>query len=231
MLEIRNLSYIPDGKNVLRSVNFSFEEKQIYVITGQNGSGKSSLVKIIAGFCPQSRGSVLYKGDPVDDWNITERAESFVACSFQNPVLFKGVSVAELLDVALKNGRSHMNKAELLHHVGLSPLEYMDRQIDETLSGGELKRIEIASVLARGMSLVILDEPEAGIDLWSFNRLTETIRKLNRDQSTTFILISHQEKLMSIADQIVCMKDGAIESVQSGSGFLKQLEKENAHVR
>lgn len=124
-----------------------------------------------------------------------------------------------------------MNKAELLYHVGLSPMEYMDRNIDETLSGGELKRIEIASVLARNMPLVILDEPEAGIDLWSFKRLTETVRLLAREQGTTFLIISHQEKLMSIADEIVCMNDGAVASVEYGDDFLIHLGGENAHLR
>lgn len=231
MLELRNLSYKPDGITVLKPINLTLEENRIYILTGPNGSGKSSLAKIIAGFCNQSGGSVLYKGRSVDDWNITERADSFAACSFQNPVLFKGISVAQLLDVALENGRSSMNKAELLYHVGLSPMEYMDRNIDETLSGGELKRIEIASVLARNMPLVILDEPEAGIDLWSFKRLTETVRLLAREQGTTFLIISHQEKLMSIADEIVCMNDGAVASVEYGDDFLIHLGGENAHLR
>ena len=231
MLELKDLSYRPDGKNVLSSVSASFQEDRIYVLTGQNGSGKSSLIRIIAGFNKQSSGSVLYKGEPVDEWSVTERSESFVACSFQNPALFKGVSVAELLDVSLRNGRSSMNKAELLYHVGLDPMAYMNRAIDETLSGGELKRIEIATVLARNTPLIILDEPEAGIDLWSFNRLTETIEKLKREHGTTFIIISHQEKLMSLADEIVCMKAGSVDCVQKGSDFLEGLKEEAKRVQ
>lgn len=231
MIELRNLHYKPNGKTVLGSVSLTLDKGKIYVLTGQNGSGKSSLARIIAGFCGLNSGSVRYEGTPVDTWDITKRAASFVACSFQNPVLFKGVSVSQLLDVALKNGRSRMNKSELLYHVGLDPLKYMNRDIDGTLSGGELKRIEIASVLARNMPLVILDEPEAGIDLWSFTRLTETIEKLNRDENTTFILISHQEKLMSLADQIICMKSGRVDRVESGPDFFKRLEGEKNDVR
>lgn len=231
MLEVRGLGFKPEGKAVLKSVSLTFDENRIYIITGQNGSGKSSLVRAIAGFFRQSSGSILYDGNPVDDLDVSGRANSFVACSFQNPVLFKGVSVAELLDVALANGRSTMNKAELLYHVGLDPMEYMKRQIDERLSGGELKRIEIASVLGRGMPLTILDEPEAGIDLWSFNRLTETIGKLNRENGMTFILISHQENLMQIADSIICMKSGSVDSIDDGQQFLKKLEGGHADVR
>lgn len=231
MLELKNLSYKPEGKPVLNGIDFRFKENRTYVLTGQNGSGKSSMIRIIAGFNRQTGGSVLYRDNPVDNWTVTRRAESFMACSFQIPVLFKGVTVEELLDISLKNGNSPMNKSELLYRVGLDPLAYMGRSMDETLSGGELKRIEIASVLARNTPLIILDEPEAGIDLWSFKRLTETIEKMKREQGTTFILISHQERLMSIADEIICMKDGGIERVQSGQDFLNSLKELESHVR
>lgn len=208
MLELTNISCIRDNKIILSNISVSFKGNKIYAVTGPNGSGKSSMAKIIAGIYSQDSGSVSVNGESIDALTITERARKYIAYSFQAPPLFRGITVSEILDISLKNSSCTMNKSELLFCAGLNALEYMDRYIDGNLSGGELKRIEIATVLARNTPYIILDEPEAGIDLWSFKRMTESFKKLQKENKTTFIIISHQEKILSIADEILFIKNG-----------------------
>ena len=223
MLELANISYRANGRTILNNISFVFEDDRIYAITGHNGSGKSTLANVISGICTQSTGAVLVDGVCIDDMDVTARAQKSVAVSFQRPATFKGITVHQLLDLALRNGRCTMNKAALLHSVGLSALDYIDRVVDETLSGGELKRIEIATVLARGAHTVVLDEPEAGIDLWSFNQLVETFEQLRKKRGTTFIIISHQERLLAMADEVLCMSGGTLGPL--GGGVLPREER------
>lgn len=224
MLELKNISYRTDNKTILKNINMKFETDKIYAITGQNGSGKSSIAKVIAGIYKQNLGTILIDDKSIDSLEITERAEAYIAYSFQNPALFKGITVGELLDISMNNNRNKLNKAELLHHVGLSAVDYLDRTIDSTLSGGELKRVEIASVLARNARITIFDEPEAGIDLWSFKQLIETFNKMHNEYKTTFIIISHQERLLSMADEIIFMKNGEVRTTYDKNSFVKHLE-------
>lgn len=226
MLELKNISYKVEDKSILKNVSLSFESDKIYAITGPNGSGKSSVAKIIAGIYKQSFGTIEIDGMGIDSLDITTRARHYIAYSFQNPALFKGISVSELLDISMENSRNELNKAELLYCVGLPALDYLDRTIDETLSGGELKRIEIASVLARNARIVILDEPEAGIDLWSFKQLIKTFNKMQSKYKTTFLIISHQEKLLSIADHVIFLKEGTVQTVYGKRSFLTDLNGE-----
>ncbi len=219
MLELSNISYRAEGRTILNKISFVFEEGRIYAITGHNGSGKSSLANVISGICVQSTGTVSVDGVCIDEMDITTRAQTCISVSFQSPAMFKGISVRQLLDLALRDGRCTMNKAELLHSVGLPVLDYIDRTVDETLSGGELKRIEIATVLARGARVVVLDEPEAGIDLWSFNQLVETFTRLRKESHATFIIISHQERLLGMADEVLFMSGGTLAPL-SGDALL-----------
>lgn len=226
MLELDNICWQADGKRIINNISINFEKNKMYAITGPNGSGKSSLVKIIAGIHRQSSGNIYLEGNCIDSLNITERAEEHITYSFQSPVLFRGVTVSELLDIAMKNSRNPYNKVELLSFVGLDAMAYLNRSIDGTLSGGELKRIEIATVLARNAKVLILDEPEAGIDLWSFKRFIETINNVHEHFETTLIMISHQERLLAMTDYVIHMKNGGIERVYNQESFTRHMNGE-----
>ena len=213
MLKIDKVSY----RNILKGVSFGVLENELIVITGPNGSGKSTLAKCIMGINKISDGKILFDGKDISEESITERAKLGVAFAFQQPVKIKGVTAKDLLTSA---GTSEPEK--YLEMVGLAPEEYLNRELSGTLSGGELKRIEIASVLARDSGLMIFDEPEAGIDLWSFDNLVGVFRKLKKNHSV--VIISHQERIIKLADKVLVMEKGKISRECTANEFLKGVK-------
>lgn len=210
MLEIRNLTWaLPDGTAIINDISFATKGK-LTVITGPNGGGKTSLAKLISGVEQPTSGSILLDGEDITALDLTERAKKGVAYAFQQPVRFKGLAVRDLIELA---AGGEMNEAELcglLGKVGLCAEEYIDREMNTSLSGGEAKRIEIATVLARRAKLSVFDEPEAGIDLWSFSRLVKTFEEIREKSEGELVVISHQERILSIADEIVVVANGKI---------------------
>ena len=216
MLEIKNVSFSVsenDGeKEILRDVSLTVPARKLLVITGPNGGGKSTLAKLIAGIERPTAGSIFFDGEDITDLNITERARAGIAFAFQHPVRFKGIRVLDLLRLATGKNASVAEACEMLSQVGLCAKEYINREVNDSLSGGELKRIEIATVIARGAKLSVFDEPEAGIDLWSFQNLIKVFRKMRSEISdSSIIIISHQERILKIADEIVVLKDGRVD--------------------
>ena len=216
MIEIKDLSYgINDDateKEILKNVNLTLEDGKIYVITGPNGSGKSTLVKLIMGIIKPCAGRIIFDGKDITDLKINERANLGISYAFQQPVTFKGLKVRDLLDVASGKKNDFGQICDLLSTVGLCAKDYVNRPLDNKLSGGELKRIELAMMLCRKSKVNIFDEPEAGIDLWSFEQLTNIFRSL---KNSTNIIVSHQKKILEIADQVILLSDGEI--VKTGS--------------
>lgn len=215
MLEIKNLSYQVDGENstldILRDISLTVEDNQFVVITGPNGGGKTTLAKAIMGLVPATSGQITWNGTNVTGLSITERARLGISYGFQQPPRFKGLRVRDLL--ALASGSESLTRDECcqyLTRVGLCAGDYIDREVDTSLSGGEVKRIEIATILARKSGLMIFDEPEAGIDLWSFAKLTESFRTIHDRRESTLLIISHQERIINLADEIVMVSDGQI---------------------
>ena len=216
MLELKNISFEvnEEGKKIeiIRDLNLTVGDRKFFVITGPNGSGKSTLAKLIAGIAKPISGQILLDGEDITDKSITERARMGVGFAFQQPVRFKGIKVLDLLRIAAGNQMTVAAACEYLSEVGLCARDYVHREVNASLSGGELKRIEIATVLARKTRLTVFDEPEAGIDLWSFQnliRIFESMRKNIEDSS--IIIISHQERILSIADEIAVLTNGRIE--------------------
>ncbi len=226
MLSLQNVSYAvtENGKTrqILKNISYDFELGKNYVITGANGCGKSTLAKIIMGIIPASSGRILLNGKDITSLNITERANSGLAFAMQQPVRFKGLSAKEMLEYAHKDKLCTSGACEFLGKVGLCARDYLERDLDNTLSGGELKRIEIATVLARKCQVNIFDEPEAGIDIWSFNSLVD-IFKNSISKSSTNIIISHQEKLFTSADEILLIDDGVVALSGKPSEILPKL--------
>lgn len=222
MLEIKNVSYKIGKKTILDHISFKLSEGEFLVITGPNGSGKSTLAQIIMGIKNPTEGQILFNQQDITNLSIAERAKLGIAFAFQQPVKFKGLTVRELLKIANKQ----KNPNDLLKTVGLEPENYLDREIDSTLSGGELKRIEIATVLAREAKLSLFDEPEAGIDLWSFENLTSTFKELKNDKTGRgIIIVSHQERILKIADKILILENGKIKTIgKASSVFVSMLE-------
>ena len=212
MLELKNICYeVNDNgkkKKILQDISFKVKDIQLVVLTGPNGSGKSTLSKIIMGILTPTSGSVIYNGKDITRLGITERANLGLSFAFQQPVTFKGLRVKDLIDIASKRKNSIINACDYLSRVGLCAREYIDREVDSKLSGGELKRIELALILAKNGELNICDEPEAGIDLWSFDALV----KLFKEEDKTFVVISHQRRLIEIADKIIMLSKGKIEA-------------------
>lgn len=201
------------------------------VVTGPNGGGKTTLAKLIAGIVKPASGRILLDGEDITDANVTERAKKGIAYAFQQPVKFKGLTVRDLLELSSGGALDHDGICQLLGNVGLCADEYIDREMSAALSGGESKRIEIATVLARNAKLSIFDEPEAGIDLWSFTRLVETFQELQREKKGTLLVISHQERILSIADEIIVIADGKVRAAGPRDEVLPTLLSEERTVR
>ncbi|MCQ2507559.1 MAG: ATP-binding cassette domain-containing protein [Dorea sp.] len=216
MLELRNISFNAedetDGKKeIIHNINLTIDPHKFIVITGPNGGGKSTLAKIIAGIVTPTEGQIIFNGEDITSLSITERARKGISFAFQQPVRFKGIRVIDLLRIASGKKLTIAKACDYLSEVGLCAKDYVNREINASLSGGELKRIEIATVLARGTTLSLFDEPEAGIDLWSFQsliRVFENMRK--KDASRSIVVISHQERILNIADEIIVLANGQI---------------------
>ena len=211
MLKLEHLAWtLPDGAGILHDVDLAIGGGRLVVVTGPNGGGKTTLAKLIAGIETPSAGRIVFDGTDITDMDVTERARRGIAYAFQQPVRFKGLTVRSLLELAAGEKLSEETLCGLLGKVGLCANEYMDREMNAGLSGGEIKRIEIATVLARRAKRSIFDEPEAGIDLWSFTRLVETFEELRSEGVGTLMVISHQERILSIADEIVVIAGGRV---------------------
>ena len=213
MLKLENITWeAPDGPQVLRGVDLTVAEDKLTVITGPNGGGKTTLAKAIMGLVQPTGGTITWNGTDITHMPITDRARLGVSYGFQQPPRFKGLRVRDLL--ALAAGSEKLTREEgcqYLTRVGLCAGDYIDREVDASLSGGEVKRIEIATILARKSGLMIFDEPEAGIDLWSFAKLTETFRLIHKKREATLIVISHQERIIDLADEIVMIGEGRVQ--------------------
>lgn len=224
MLTLEHLAWsLPDGTDIVKDVSLTAKDGKLVVVTGPNGGGKTSLAKLVAGLHTQTSGKIIFDGKDISNLNITERARLGIAYAFQQPVRFKGLTVRDLLEIAAGHELSEDELCDLLGRVGLCADEYIDRELDSGLSGGEMKRVEIASVLARRAPLCIFDEPEAGIDLWSFARLVETFQDLRASRQSTLLVISHQERILSIADEIVVIADGRVRQAGPASLILPML--------
>ena len=211
MLTLEHLAWsLPDGTDIVKDISLTAKDGKLIVVTGPNGGGKTSLAKLIAGLHTQTAGKIIFNGQDISALDITERAKLGIAYAFQQPVRFKGLTVQDLLEIAAGHALSEDDLCDLLGQVGLCADEYIGRELDSGLSGGEMKRVEIASVLARRAPLCIFDEPEAGIDLWSFARLVETFQALRATRQSTLLIISHQERILSIADEIIVIADGLV---------------------
>ena len=215
MLELNNISFNiddSDGKTeIIRDISLTIPDNKFVVITGPNGGGKSTLARLIAGIHPLTAGQIIFDGTDITNKSITDRARMGIGFAFQQPVRFKGLTVLDLLRIASGSKISVSEACDYLSEVGLCAKEYIDREVNSSLSGGELKRIEIATILARDVKLAVFDEPEAGIDLWSFNNLIRIFEKMRQsDKSRTILVISHQERILNIADEIIVLADGKI---------------------
>ena len=233
MIEIKNLSLTIEGKGILKDINLKIADNKTTVITGHNGSGKSTLMKCIAGIEKPSGGQIIFGGKDITNLGISERANLGISYAMQQPVKFKGITVRDLLKLAkgkcqCGKGKADCDKAicDAISGVGLCPKDYLDREVGTSLSGGELKRIEIASVILRNSKLVIFDEPEAGIDIWSFNRLINLFNDLNKKLGCAVIIVSHQEKIINIADDIVLINNGTVEGCGTKDKMLPLLYSE-----
>lgn len=228
MLELKNVSFSVDvngtTKEIIKDISLTIPDNKMIVITGPNGGGKSSLAKLIAGIYVPTCGKIVYNGVDITDTGITERAKLGIGFAFQQPVKFKGITVLDLLRIAAGKRLSITEACEYLSCVGLCARDYIDREINASLSGGELKRIEIATVIARAPSLSLFDEPEAGIDLWSFGNLIEVFRRMRKQiKDGSIVIISHQERILSTADEIIVLKDGRLHLQGEREEILPQL--------
>ena len=213
MLELRNICFTRDNKKILDNVSLKLDDDQFVVITGPNGSGKSTLAKIIMGIEKQDSGEILFNGVDISDWSVDKRARNGISFAFQQPVKFKGITVFDLLKLSSNKDITKAEACNILAKVGLCANEYVDREVNDSLSGGELKRIEIATVAVRNSKLTIFDEPEAGIDLWSFKNLIKIFEEIRNKTNGTTLIISHQERILNIADKLILMNSGRIENI------------------
>ncbi len=227
MLELRNVSfdvYDEKGeKEIIKHLDLKVDDDKFVVITGPNGGGKSTLAKLIAGIETPTEGQVLFNGEDITSKSITERANMGISYAFQQPVRFKGITVLDLLRIAARKKLSVGEACEYLSEVGLCAKDYVNREVNASLSGGELKRIEIATVLARGTQLAIFDEPEAGIDLWSFQSLIHVFERMRAATQGSILIISHQERILQIADEIIVLANGQVTKQGSRDEILPEL--------
>lgn len=214
MLTLEHLSFgvqsEDNKKEIIRDINLNIDDNKFVVITGPNGGGKSTLAKLIIGIEKPTEGRILFNGQDVTNLDITERANLGISFAFQQPVRFKGIQVIDLIRLAAKRDLSVVQACQYLSEVGLCARDYINREVNASLSGGELKRIEIATVIARGSRLSVFDEPEAGIDLWSFQNLIRVFEKMHDEIKGSIIIISHQERILNIADEIIVIADGKV---------------------
>ena len=213
MLELQHISYNVEqdggGKDILHDINLNISERFV-AITGPNGGGKSTLAKVVAGIYTPTQGRILFNGEDITGLTITERARKGISFAFQQPVRFKGLTVKDLITLASGKNIGVPEACSYLSEVGLCAKDYIDREVDASLSGGELKRIEIATIMARGTALSVFDEPEAGIDLWSFSNLIQVFEQLHKKINGSILIISHQERILNIADRIIVLADGRV---------------------
>ncbi|PRR78265.1 Sulfate/thiosulfate import ATP-binding protein CysA [Clostridium liquoris] len=233
MLEFQNVSLKVDenGKEItiLDDINLELRENKIYVITGPNGGGKTTLSKLLMGIRKPTSGKIIFDNNDITNMDITKRAKLGIGYAFQQPPRFKGLKVRELLELAAKaDDNMDVDLCKLLIDVGLCPQDYMEREINNSLSGGELKRIEIATILARKLKLAVFDEPEAGIDLWSFQKLVETFKKLHEESKVTLVIISHQERIIELADEVIVIADGKVKERTTKDNILSQIVSDSA---
>ena len=225
MLTIEHLSFIAeDGdKEIIRDLSLTLEDKSFSVITGPNGGGKTTLAKLIMGLEKPTGGRILWNGEDITGLSVTERAKRGVSYGFQQPPRFKGMTVYDLLKTASGRDMTRIECCDYLTRVGLCARDYVDRDMDVSLSGGEAKRIEIATILARRSELMIFDEPEAGIDLWSFSKLTDTFGSIREKREATLIVISHQERLIALADEIILIDGGRVSAQGTPEEMLPRM--------
>lgn len=227
MLELKHISFEvqEEGmeKEIIKDISFVIPDGKFTVITGPNGGGKSTLAKLIAGIQKPTSGQILWNGEDITDKSITERAQMGISYAFQQPVRFKGITVLDLIRLAKGEQISISGACEYLSRVGLCAKDYINREVNASLSGGELKRIEIATVLARGTQLSVFDEPEAGIDLWSFQNLIQVFEKMHSDIQGSILIISHQERILNIADEVLVIADGKVTDHGSKEEILPKL--------
>lgn len=229
MLQLKNISFSIKEKgkvkHILKNINLEIEDDKFFVITGPNGSGKSTLAKIIMGIVKPTSGEIWFNGENITNLSITDRAKKGISFAFQQPVKFKGITVKRMIELATGHEIAVGEACKYLVDVGLCARDYIDREIDSSLSGGELKRIEIATILARESKLTIFDEPEAGIDLWSFNSLIKTFKNLKSKYKCGFIIISHQERILDIADQVIVLSSGELKANGKKNDVLPSLSE------
>ena len=222
MLKLENISYSVGDIHILKNISLEIDERFV-AITGPNGSGKSTLAKIIAGIIEPTSGKIYLDGVDITGMSITERANAGISFAFQQPVRFKGITVLDLISIASGKKLSAAAACEYLSQVGLCAKDYINRELNASLSGGELKRIEIAMINARGTKLSIFDEPEAGIDLWSFNSLIKVFEKMHERNHGSIMIISHQERILNIADKIILLKAGELDKIGTKDEILPRI--------
>ena len=233
MLELKNISFEvqeeSEQREIIHNLDLTIEDHEFVVITGPNGGGKSTLAKLIAGIKTPTEGQIFFDGQEITGKSITERANMGISFAFQQPVRFKGIQVLDLLRLAAHDEKlSAADACVYLSEVGLCARDYINREVNASLSGGELKRIEIATVLARASRLSVFDEPEAGIDLWSFNSLIKVFEKMREEINGTILIISHQERILNIADKIVVIANGHVDAIGSRDAIMPRLTGESA---
>ena len=226
MLELKNISYTVSDergkKQILKNINLTLDERFV-AFTGPNGGGKSTLAKVIAGILQPTEGRIYLDGEDITDLSVTDRAKKGISYAFQQPVRFKGITVRDLITMAAGKPLKVSDACAYLSEVGMCARDYIDREVNASLSGGELKRIEIATILARGTALSIFDEPEAGIDLWSFNSLIKVFQNMYEKTKGSILIISHQERILNIADRIVVIADGQVQNTGEKEDILPKL--------
>lgn len=232
MLELKDIRFrVTDDnghtKDIIDGINLNIEENKFIAITGPNGSGKSTLAKLIVGIFQPTSGQIIYNGTDITNMSISDRAKLGISFAFQQPVRFKGIKVIDLLRMASGKQLTISEACEYLSEVGLCARDYINREVDASLSGGELKRIEIATIIARSTELSVFDEPEAGIDLWSFNSLIKVFEKMQKNNRNSILIISHQERILDIADEIILLSDGLIKAHGSKEEIMPMVLGEN----